>query len=101
MERPDTVYTVESKQRFATGMQVAKDPGVWPVYIGCSMMLLGLIVAFFLSHKRIWVYISEEEGRTRVLVAGTSNKNKVSFENKFDLLMEKLEENETLKLSKV
>ena len=82
-------------------MQVAKDPGVWPVYIGCSMMLLGLIVAFFLSHKRIWVYISEEEGQTRVLVAGTSNKNKVSFENIFDALVEKLEENETLKLNKV
>jgi cytochrome c biogenesis protein len=101
VERPDTVYTVESKQLFATGLQVAKDPGVWPVYIGCTMMLLGLIVAFFLSHKRIWVYISEEEGRTKVLVAGTSNKNKVSFENKFDALVEKLENNETLKLSRV
>jgi cytochrome c biogenesis protein len=101
VERPNNVYTFESKQRFATGLQVAKDPGVWPVYIGCTMMLLGLIVAFFLSHKRIWVYISEEEGRTSVLVAGTSNKNKVSFENKFDTLVEKLEENETLKLSKV
>ena len=101
VERPDTVYTFESKQRFATGLQVAKDPGVWPVYIGCTMMLLGLFVAFFLSHKRIWVYISEEQGRTSVLVAGTSNKNKVSFENKFDALVEKLEANETVKLSKV
>ena len=101
VERPDTAYTFESKQQFATGLQVAKDPGVWPVYIGCTMMLLGLIVAFFLSHKRIWVYISEEEGRTSVLVAGTSNKNKVSFENKFDALVEKLERNETLKLNKV
>jgi hypothetical protein len=34
-------------------------------------------------------------------VAGTSNKNKVSFENIFDALVEKLEENETLKLNKV
>ena len=101
VERPNNVYTFESKQRFATGLQVAKDPGVWPVYIGCTMMLLGLIIAFFLSHKRIWVYISEEAGRTRVLVAGTSNKNRVSFENKFDTLVEKLEENDTLKLSKV
>jgi cytochrome c biogenesis protein len=101
VERPDAVYAFESKQRFATGLQVAKDPGVWPVYIGCTLMLLGLIVAFFLSHKRIWVYISEEEGQTRVLVSGSSNKNKVSFENKFDALVEKLEQNETLKLSRV
>jgi cytochrome c biogenesis protein len=101
VERPGAVYAFESKQRFATGLQVAKDPGVWPVYIGCTLMLLGLIVAFFLSHKRIWVYIYEEEGQTRVLVAGSSNKNKVSFENKFDVLVEKLEQSETLKLSRV
>ena len=94
------VYTFESEQIFATGLQVAKDPGVWPVYIGCILMLLGLVVAFFLSHKRLWVYIYEEGDRTRILVAGSSNKNKVGFENKFNILVEKLENNETLQLSK-
>ena len=64
-------------------------------------MLLGLIVAFFLSHKRVWVYIKEVEGETRLLVAGSANKNKVAFENMFDTLAEKLEENETLALNRV
>jgi cytochrome c biogenesis protein len=100
VERPGALYTFNSKQLYATGLQVAKDPGVWPVYIGCTMMLLGLIVAFFLSHKRIWVYISEEENKTKILVAGTSNKNKVSFENMFDVLIEKFQDNESLQLSK-
>jgi len=101
VERPDTTYAFKSKQVFATGLQVAKDPGVWPVYIGCILMLVGLIVAFFLSHKRIWVYIYEDEGKTRLLIAGSANKNKVGFENKFNSLVEKLEENKTLQLSKV
>ena len=100
VERPDAVYTFESQQVFATGLQIAKDPGVWPVYIGCILMLLGLVVAFFLSHKRLWVYIYEEGERTGILVAGSSNKNKVGFENKFNILVEKLENNETLQLSK-
>ncbi len=100
VERPDTAYAFKSKQLYATGLQVAKDPGVWPVYIGCLMMLLGLIVAFFLSHRRLWVYIYEEENKTKFLIAGSSNKNKVSFENMFDTLVEKLENNETLQLSK-
>jgi cytochrome c biogenesis protein len=100
VERPDTAYAFKSEQVFATGLQVAKDPGVWPVYIGCMMMLFGLIVAFFLSHKRIWVYIYEEASKTKVLVAGSSNKNKTGFENMFDALVEKLEANETLQLSK-
>ena len=64
------------------------------------MMLLGLVIAFFLSHKRLWVYIYEEENRTRIFVAGSSNKNKVGFENMFNALVEKLEDNETLQLGK-
>jgi len=100
VERPDAAYAFKSKQVFSTGLQVAKDPGVWPVYIGFTVMLLGLIVAFFLSHKRVWVYLSEESSKTKLLVAGTANKNKTGFENMFEALIEKLEENETLKLSK-
>ena len=101
VERLDRTYNFKSEQVYATGLQIAKDPGVWPVYIGCTMMLLGLIVAFFLSHKRVWVYIKEVEGETRLLAAGSANKNKGAFENMFDTLAEKLEENETLALNRV
>jgi len=100
VERPGGAYAFKSKQLYATGLQVAKDPGVWPVYIGCMMMLLGLVVAFFLSHKRLWVYVYEEESKTKLLVAGSSNKNKLGFEKMFDILVEKLEDNETLQLGK-
>ena len=100
VERLDAPYAFKSQQVFATGLQVAKDPGVWPVYIGCTMMLLGLIVAFFLSHRRLWIYIKEDEKRTSLIVAGSANKNKAGFENMFDALIEKLEGNENLKLSK-
>ena len=41
-----------------TGLQVAKDPGVWIVWLGCTLMMAGyLYVAFFMSHRRIWVRI--------------------------------------------
>jgi cytochrome c biogenesis protein len=100
VERLDGPYAFKSEQVFATGLQVAKDPGVWTVYIGCILMLLGLFVAFFLSHKRLWVYIYEEEDRTKILISGSANKNKVGFENKFNALVDELEENETLQLSK-
>ena len=100
VERLDAPYTFKSEQVFATGLQIAKDPGVWTVYIGCILMLLGLFVAFFLSHKRLWVYIYEEEDKTKILVSGSANKNKVGFENMFNALVDKLEENETLQLSK-
>ncbi|MEO5356120.1 MAG: cytochrome c biogenesis protein ResB [Nitrospirae bacterium YQR-1] len=64
-----------------TGLQVRKDPGVWVVYLGCLTMLFGLYGAFFLSHKKIWVLVKDNRNRTQVMVAATSNKNRISFES--------------------
>ncbi len=86
VERTDKKYTVAGKQMYATGLQVARDPGVWVVYIGCGMMILGLIVAFFMSHKRIWLLLSKENNKTSVLMSGSANKNKVGFEKIFSSL---------------
>lgn len=87
---PAAAYEFEASQVYATGLQVAKDPGVWTVYAGCALMLIGLYVAFFLSHRRVWVYIVREEAadRCRILVCGTSNKNKIAFEKEFAALVD-------------
>lgn len=96
VQRADNSFVMESKQYFATGLQVAKDPGVWWVYTGCSLMLLGLLVAFFLSHRRIWVYITEQDGRSRVIIAGSANKNKTGFERTYEKLTDQLRELEII-----
>lgn len=89
VERAKNNYTVSAKQMYATGLQVAKDPGIWTVYTGCILMILGLIVAFFMSHQRIWLYVREEAGgKSSILMAGTANKNKADFEKKFLILEE-------------
>ena len=75
---------------YATGLQIAKDPGVWVVYTGCGLMLLGLYVAFFMSHRRIWLLIRKENGETTVLMSGSTNKNKTGFETTFRALSTKL-----------
>lgn len=100
VERTGASYNMKIRQLYATGLQVTKDPGVWYVYIGCAMMLLGLYVAFFLSHRKIWLYISEEGAKARLHISGTSNKNKLGFDNDFAALTDLLENNESLKLTK-
>ncbi len=80
IKRPGNSYLLTVSPRFATGLQVAKDPGVWIVYTGCIMMILGLIVIFFMSHRRIWAFVSDEKGKTNILVCGQSNKDKIGFE---------------------
>ncbi len=87
VERAQNNFTVSAKQMYATGLQVAKDPGVWTVYTGCGLMILGLVVAFFMSHQRIWLYIREEtDGKSSILMAGNANKNKAGFEKTFQAL---------------
>lgn len=94
IERPNGTYRVSAKQMYATGLQVAKDPGVWWVYIGCGLMLFGLYVAFFMSHRRIWLLLTPQGTQTEVLLAGSANKNRAGFERTFEELAELLEESE-------
>ena len=90
LERPSGTYMVTAKQLYATGLQVTKDPGVWVVYLGCALILVGLYIAFFTSHKRLWCWISTVDGQTVALFAGTSHKNKLGFEKQFQKIVEQL-----------
>jgi len=91
VEREGKKFTIAGKQMYATGLQIAKDPGVWVVYVGCGLMLLGLYVAFFMSHRRIWLLIRKENDETTVLMSGSANKNKTGFETTFGSLSTELE----------
>ncbi len=84
-----TLILEEVVERDYTGLQVTKDPGVWVVWIGCSLMIIGLIVAFFFSHQRIWVSIPQRGG-DEIILAGSTNKNKVGFEKKFTQIVEEI-----------
>jgi cytochrome c biogenesis protein len=75
-----------SDEKLYTGLQVAKDPGVWVVWLGCALMTIGICMAFFLSHNRIWIRI----GHGRVVMGGTASKNQAAFEGRFDELADKL-----------
>lgn len=89
VERQEGTYTVAVKQMYATGLQVAKDPGVWIVYLGCALLLSGLFIAFFMSHRRIWVLIREDkDNSSTILMTGNANKNKGGFEKTFQKLTE-------------
>ena len=88
------VTLVEAQQSYYTGLQVAKDPGVWVVWLGCLLMVLGSCGAFFLSHRRIWVTIEPLEKGVGVKVGGNAHRNQPAFALFFDDLTKDL--NDTL-----
>jgi cytochrome c biogenesis protein len=81
---------LDLKQRYYTGLQVAKDPGVWVVWTGCFLLVAGCMSAFFLSHRRVWITLQEIDGKTRIKVAGSAHRNQPGFEIFFDGFKAKL-----------
>jgi len=72
-------------QIFYTGLQVARDPGVNIVWVGCTLMVIGIMIAFFMSHQRLWIRLSRGgDGRVEVVLAGSTNKNRLAFEKRFE-----------------
>lgn len=71
-----------ANKKMYTGLQVAKDPGVWVVWVGCILMMVGIYAAFFMSHRRIWVRVNNGT----VTIGGNSSKNQGGFQ----LFMEQL-----------
>jgi len=82
MRRGQQVISVgELKQRFFTGLQVTRDPGVGMVYLGFVLMILGCYVTFFMSHQQICV---------EVIANGKANKNRMAMQNRVKRLATKL-----------
>ncbi|MBA4390206.1 MAG: hypothetical protein C0399_04635 [Syntrophus sp. (in: bacteria)] len=74
----------EIREESYTGIEVARDPGVFVVWTGFALMLLGLYVNFFTYYRRVYV-VSAADG---IIVAGYALKNKEAFKKEFEKLKE-------------
>ncbi len=87
MRRGAFIFSVENyTPNYYTGLQVTKDPGVWVVYSGFIMMIIGFYITFFMSHQRICVEVFQKGKKSNVMVAGRANKNKLGMRNKMQKL---------------
>ncbi|HYL12025.1 MAG TPA: cytochrome c biogenesis protein ResB [Terriglobales bacterium] len=77
---------------YFTGLQASHEPGQWGVWSGCVLMGIGLVVAFYLVHMRIWVVpVRAARGSLVLWVGGTANKNREAFQQKFTNLMDEIQ----------
>jgi cytochrome c biogenesis protein len=76
-----------------TGLQINKDPGEWFVWVGSLLLIGGIMVAFFMSHKKLWVCLrKDKKGRTELTIGGTTNKNRVVFVREVEGIIQGLKE---------
>ncbi len=93
MRKGDLIIGIAAiKDRYYTGLQVARDPGVRVVYAGFILMLIGCYITFFMSHQQLCIEVTDKGSQRRVMVAGTANKNKPAMQRRVKKLSEKLAE---------
>ncbi|QTA84322.1 cytochrome c biogenesis protein ResB [Desulfonema magnum] len=78
------------EQHYYTGLQITKDPGVLIVYSGFIMMIIGFLITFFMSHRRVCVEMTAAGEKTTVMVAGMATKNKMGMEIRTKKLSQRL-----------
>ena len=82
------LFSMQKKgERFYTVLQAARDPGVPLVAGGAVLMVAGLMITFFFSHRRFRIVLEEEKGQSRIGLAGSSNRDPVGLENEMNRLL--------------
>jgi len=87
--KPTTIdgltYTFERTRQF-TGLIVARDPGANFVWVGSTILVIGLFLVFFFPHRRIWVRIRTTSHGSEILCASTMKRD-VAFKPQFNQLV--------------
>lgn len=76
--------------KYYTGLQVRRNPGIEIVWIGSLMIICGLFLSFYTSHKRLWMRISSDSGKSILEIGGRSYKNKSSFDRESSIIFKQL-----------
>src|SRR5436309_2756523 len=66
-----------------TGLQIAKDPGVIIVWIGSTLLVVGVMLSALIFHRRVWTKVVSERHGVTVYLGGTAYKGQIDFDREF------------------
>jgi len=66
-----------------TGLEVSHQPGQFGIWAGVVLMAMGLVIAFYTQHVRLWANVIEDKGAKVLWIGGVVNKNRDRFQARF------------------
>ena len=82
---------VDFKQRESSGIQITRHPGQNIFYLGCLMLIVGIFMMFYISYQRVWIILKPDNGKLKIIFAGSGNRNQRDFAEAFKALASKAE----------
>jgi cytochrome c biogenesis protein len=73
-----------------TGLQITKDPGVIIVWIGSTLLVVGVMLSAMIYHRRVWAKIVPTSAGSTVYLGGTAYKGQIDFDREFQRLVESI-----------
>ncbi len=73
-------------------LQFVKEPGEFLIILGLAFILAGTFTSLFLSHRRIWIIVTDEKLARSVSFGGCSSKDQQSFLKEFESIKATVDE---------
>ncbi|MBC5784561.1 cytochrome c biogenesis protein ResB [Ramlibacter sp. USB13] len=78
------------KQVQASVFQVTRSPGRYVVYLGCTLLILGVFAMLYVRERRLWVWLAPEGAGSQARMALSSNRKLLDVDREFDRLRDGL-----------
>jgi len=89
------VFSLDSiKNRYYTGLQVMKEPGVPWVGCGAFLMVFGFILVFIYPHRQLWVVIRKTNAGSSIGIYGRSRRDPAGLNREMTELAGRLQSEE-------
>ena len=71
--------------RLGVRRRIALAIGGFLIFLG--LIIIGFFITFFGAHRRLWIRVDEQEGKSRISIAATSTKDPVGLGREVGNLM--------------
>ncbi len=76
--------------RYYTGLQVMREPGVFWVGLGAVLMMIGFMMVFFYPQRQIWVVLRRTDPGTVISISGSSRRDPAGLQKELNFITNEL-----------